>query len=251
MYLQEIVIRNLDYIFMVSLSAFVTASPDILVHIEKLLDRRSSEPWSYRRLPTPTATFPAVINSDEENSDSESPRTRDNVTMADTAKKVGYHRFGNFLHPLNDGDEESCKQIRVLRKKLQQIEVLEAKQSKGHVLDDQQIAKLQSRPALESSLIVLGVPIETVTEKSSALAVADGKACKVGISKKQRKKSKRKERQTDAHSGTQLESGPLKGAVDLDVSKLNEAKVIVPMHSSLYMFVLCWPCIALASTCEN
>lgn len=224
-YCEEIVIRNLDYIFTVSSNAFATASPDILVHIEKLLDMRSSEPWSYRRLPTPTANFPAVINSEEENSDSESSRTRDNLTVTDSGKKVGYLRLDNFLQPMSDANQEVCKQIRVLRKKLQQIEILEAKQSKGHILDDQQIAKLQTKSALESSLAELGVPIETTMEKSSVPVAADGKASKAGMSKKKRRKSKQKESQLDAYSGTKSELNPLKPAMDPDVLKSTEEKV--------------------------
>ncbi|KAJ0855009.1 putative regulator of chromosome condensation 1/beta-lactamase-inhibitor protein II [Helianthus annuus] len=75
---EEIVIRNLDYIFTVSTHAFASASLDVLANLEKSLDSKSSESWSHRRLPTPTATFPAVINSEEDDSDNEFFRTRDN-----------------------------------------------------------------------------------------------------------------------------------------------------------------------------
>ena len=231
LYLQEIVIRNLDYIFMVSSNAVATASPEILVHIEKLLDMRSTEPWSYRRLPTPTATFPAIVYSEEENSDDESPRTRDRDSVTDGSKKDGYLRFGKFLQSTNDGDQELCRKIRVLRKKLQQIEVLEAKQSKGHVLDDQQIAKLQTRPVLESSLAELGVPIDITVEKSSTSVAADSKASKVGMSKKQRRKNKQKVSQTDAYSGPEVELNPMETAVELNMSNLAEGKVIFLLHS--------------------
>lgn len=78
MCMQDIAIRNLDYIFTVSAHAIASASPDVLANLEKLLDLRSSEPWSYRRLPTPTATFPAIIDSEEEDSKSDLLRTRDN-----------------------------------------------------------------------------------------------------------------------------------------------------------------------------
>ncbi|XP_057524912.1 uncharacterized protein LOC130804483 [Amaranthus tricolor] len=225
-YCEEIVIRNLDYIFMVSSNAVATASPEILVHIEKLLDMRSTEPWSYRRLPTPTATFPAIVYSEEENSDDESPRTRDRDSVTDGSKKDGYLRFGKFLQSTNDGDQELCRKIRVLRKKLQQIEVLEAKQSKGHVLDDQQIAKLQTRPVLESSLAELGVPIDITVEKSSTSVAADSKASKVGMSKKQRRKNKQKVSQTDAYSGPEVELNPMETAVELNMSNLAEGKVV-------------------------
>ncbi|KAK9663965.1 hypothetical protein RND81_14G009700 [Saponaria officinalis] len=119
---------------------------------------RSSEPWSHRRLPTPTATFPAIINSEEDFSDSEALRFRDNVPMVDVVDQVGKLRSESFLLPMNDANQELNKHVRILRKKLQQIEILEAKQSKGHVLDDQQMAKLHTKPTLESSLAELGIP---------------------------------------------------------------------------------------------
>uniref|UniRef100_A0A803MWB3 RCC1-like domain-containing protein n=1 Tax=Chenopodium quinoa TaxID=63459 RepID=A0A803MWB3_CHEQI len=225
-YCEEIVIRNFDYIFTASLNTVATASLEILAHVEKVLDVRSSESWSHRRLPTPTATFPAVLNSEVENSDSESPRTRDNnLTVTYSAKKAGCFRLDNFLQPMNVTNQEVSKQIRVLRKKLQQIEVLEAKQSKGHILDDQQIAKLETRPALESSLAELGVPIETTIAKSSVSVVSDGKVSKAGKPKKQRRKSRHEESQTEAYSGTELESNHVKVVADLNLSKLTEGKV--------------------------
>ncbi|KAI5404780.1 hypothetical protein KIW84_051805 [Lathyrus oleraceus] len=58
----------------------------------------------------------------------------------------------SFLQPKDDPDSEISKVVRAMRKKLQQIEMLETKQSKGHILDDQQMAKPQSKSALESSL---------------------------------------------------------------------------------------------------
>lgn len=227
---EEIVIRNLDYIFTVSSNALATASPDVLVHIEKLLDVRSSEPWSYRRLPTPTATFPAVINSEEEYSDSEPPRTRDNHTVAASDSL----RSDSFMQCPDNANQEMCKQVRVLRKKLQQIEVLQAKLSKGHVLDDQQIAKLQTKPSLESSLAELGVPIETTITNASSSVSSDAKGNKKGeMSKRQRRKSKQKVLQlvTDV-SDAAVESTPLNAISDIKGSKLME-KVAVEHEDSV------------------
>ncbi|GFZ09302.1 ankyrin repeat family protein [Actinidia rufa] len=210
---EDIVIRNLDYIITVSAHAVANASLEILVNLEKLLDLRSSEPWSYRRLPTPTATFPAIINSEEEDSESDL-QTRDNHTKKPTSKKDRDHRLDCFLQPNNDANEEICKQIRALRKKLQQIEMLEEKQSKGHNLDDQQIAKLQTRSALEDSLADFGVPIETMQAKVSSK--------KAELSKKQRRKSKQKVSQVAAESfssGSGLELNPMKDFLDVQISQ--------------------------------
>lgn len=187
-YCEEIVMRNLDYIFTVSSHAVASAAPDILANLEMLLDQRSSEPWSHRRLPTPTATFPAIINSEEDDSEIEFHRTRDEPMKMSATKLEKVQRLDSFLQPKDDPNKEISKVVRAIRKKLQQIEMLEAKQSSGHLLDDQQIAKLQSKLALESSLADLGVPVETENKESSMLP--EGKGSKKGkLLKKQRRKS--------------------------------------------------------------
>ncbi|KAL0410243.1 UNVERIFIED_CONTAM: RCC1 and BTB domain-containing protein 2 [Sesamum latifolium] len=217
---QEIAIRNLDYILTVSAHTFAGTSLDILVDLEKLLDLKSSEPWSYRRLPTPTATFPAIINSEEEDGDTELLRMRDDGTKTPTSRKEGVQRLDGFLQSGDAAIEGVDKKIRALRKKLQQIELLEEKQSKGHLLDDQQIAKLQKRSVLESSLAELGAPTETVQTKSSA--PVDEKWSKKALSKKQRRKSKQK----DAENEEECRDFPIgdepditKGFVDAEVTE--------------------------------
>ncbi|KAJ0704627.1 putative regulator of chromosome condensation 1/beta-lactamase-inhibitor protein II [Helianthus annuus] len=186
---EEIVIRNLDYIFTVSTHAFASASLDVLANLEKSLDLKSSELWSHRRLPTPTATFPAVINSEEDDSDNEFFRTRDNSNGEKMdSQKERNQIFDSFLQPYDLANHEIGKQVRALRKKLQQIEILEEKRSKGYQLDSQQIAKLQTRPVLENSLVELGVPIETIQAKSASSVDQKNEG-----TKKQRKKSRRKQ----------------------------------------------------------
>ncbi|KAK7396145.1 hypothetical protein VNO78_16944 [Psophocarpus tetragonolobus] len=189
-YCEEIVMRNLDYIFAVSSHTVASASPDILANLERLLDQRSSEPWSHRRLPTPTATFPAIINSEEDDSEIEFQRTRDEPMKMSAMKLEKVQRLDSFLQPKDDPNKEISKVVRAIRKKLQQIEMLEDKQSNGHLLDDQQIAKLQSKPTLESSLAELGVPVETSQNKESSSMLPEGKGSRKGkLSKKQRRKS--------------------------------------------------------------
>ncbi|KAF4368552.1 hypothetical protein F8388_018676 [Cannabis sativa] len=220
---EEIVIRNLDYIFTVSSQAVASASLEILVKLENLLDQRSSESWSYRRLPTPTATFPAIINSEEEDSDNEVQRTRDNhISISKNEMNL---RMDSFLQPRDDLDLD--KQIRALRKKLQQIEMLEVKQSKGHLLDDQQIAKLKTRPVLENSLAALGAPVitEQVDAAASSAALQDGKGNKKA--KKQRKKSKQRAVEIEAPSGvsgTEVVSETAKDFFNVEVSQALKLK---------------------------
>ncbi|CAJ2672066.1 unnamed protein product [Trifolium pratense] len=189
-YCEDIVMRNLDYIFSVSTHAVATAALDVLANLEKLFDQRSSEPWSYRRLPTPTATLPVIIDSEEDDNEIEYQRTCDIPTKMSALK---LERQDSFLQPKDDSDSEISKVVRAIRKKLQQIEMLETKQSKGHLLDDQQIAKLKSKPVLESSLVELGIPVETSQNRESSSMLPEGKGNKKGKStKKQRKKSSNK-----------------------------------------------------------
>ncbi|KAI3696818.1 hypothetical protein L6452_29388 [Arctium lappa] len=183
---EEIVIRNLDYILTVSTHAIASASLDILGNLEKSLDSKSSEAWNHRRLPTTTATFPAIINSEEEDSDNEIFRTRDNHGGKLAFKKDINRKFDGGFRPYDDANQEIVKQVRAIRKKLQQIEMLEVKQSKGYVLDDQQMAKLRSRVVLESSLVKLGVPIDAIRLKSTSL-LTDGKGNKKAEGSKKQK----------------------------------------------------------------
>lgn len=213
-------IRNLDYILTVSTQAFAGTSLEILVDLEKLLDLKSSEPWSCRQLPTPTATFPAIINSEDECGDDDILRTRDDGTKGLILCKHGSQNLDGFLQPDDASVEGANKKIRALRKKLQQIELLEDKKSKGHLLDDQQISKLQMRPVLEHSLAELGAPIETVQTKTSPMM--DERGSKRVESKKQRRKSKEKAAQKEGESSDlAIDSGPviMKGFVDAEVQE--------------------------------
>lgn len=196
-----------------------------MANLERLLDQKSSEPWNHRQLPTPTATFPVVINSEEDESEIESQRIRDEPNKLCSLEKDK----NSFLQPKDDLDLGISKEVRALRKKLQQIEMLELKQSNGCVLDDQQIAKLQSKPTLLSSLMKLGVPIETLQEESSSV-LSEGKGTKKSkASKKQRRKSgKSSMLQTDAESvcyGTGVIPEAVKDLSSRDILEVPNTKV--------------------------
>ncbi|URE36853.1 Regulator of chromosome condensation (RCC1) repeat [Musa troglodytarum] len=196
-YCEELAIHNLDYIFTVSASAIASASPEVLAKLEKLLDTRSSEPWSYRRLPTPTATFPVIINSDEDIQKGHF-RLRDNSDNVLTKQESS--RIDCFVQTDLITDQTVFKQVRALKKKLQQIEILVAKQLNGHHLDDQQIAKIQTRSSLECALAELGFPLETESTLLSS-GLSDGKGNKKAeISRKQRRKPKQKATQSEVLS---------------------------------------------------
>lgn len=200
--MQDIAIRNLDYIFAVSTAAVASTSLETLARLEKTMDARSSEPWCYRQLPTPTATFPAVINSEEDSENGGYLRLRENSEVP-MLKIFGAERTDSFLQSSNTTDQAMFKQIRALRKKLQQIEMLEVKHSKGHLLDGQQIAKLQTRLALEDALAELGAPLETPAKGLSSVTL-DGKGGKkLETSRKQRRKNKQRATEVEALSGNQ------------------------------------------------
>lgn len=227
-YCEEIVICNFDYILTVSSHAVASTSPDILANLENLLDLRSSEPWSCRRLQTPTSTLPVVITSEEEDSESDFLRIRDNHTKNSILNKGGDRRLDCFLKSKNDPNEGFCKQVRAIRKKLQQIEMLEAKRFAGHLLDDQQISKLQTKSALECLLAELGVPVEEKLANASSSVPPDGKCNKrLDVSGKQKRKSKQKVTQVEAVSGdcgTDVKPEPIKSSLDVEMSQVSKHK---------------------------
>ncbi|XP_008462805.2 uncharacterized protein LOC103501089 isoform X1 [Cucumis melo] len=215
---EDIAIRNLDYIFTVASQAIANASPDVMAKLEKLLDLKSSEPWSYRRLPTATATLPVIINSEEEDSENEILRSRENHLMSNMTKEME-RRSDSFFHEGNQ-NEAISKQIRALRKKLQQIEMLESKQSCGYLLDEQQIAKLQTKTALESSLLDLGVPVGNLLEKPSLMAPEDKGNKNTVASKKHRRRNKSKLEPLETSAGftkSAVEPDHIEGSCDVEM----------------------------------
>lgn len=211
-------IRNLDFILMASPQSIANTSPDVLANLEKLLDDRSSEAWSSRPLPTPTATFPVVIDSEEEDSESDILRTRDNHVKHFSSIAEGSTLMDSFLQPEDELTQHNSKEVRALRKKLQQIEILETKQSRGQLLDGQQIAKLQKKLDIESSLVELGIPVKESPEaKSSSAFPLDGKANKKG---KRKKKGKQRFAQVETFS----DFGEVK--VEIDTMQNKETKEI-------------------------
>lgn len=130
------------------------------------------------------------------------------------------HRLGLFLHPEDDPSQGIGKEVRALRKKLQQIEMLEVKLAGGLPLDDQQIAKLQTRSNIERCLAELGVPVEITQDKCSK---------KVEKSKKQRRKSKQRAVQVEAASpvisSTGIKTDLVKEVLDIETPQVSKIKV--------------------------
>uniref|UniRef100_A0A7N0RI69 RCC1-like domain-containing protein n=1 Tax=Kalanchoe fedtschenkoi TaxID=63787 RepID=A0A7N0RI69_KALFE len=223
-YCEDIAIRNIDYILAVASPSFASTSLEILANLEKVMDLRSSESWSHRRLPTPTATLPAIINSEEDDCDGEFLMMRDKH-MKKSLKTEVEQRSDSFLSANNGENQDICKHIRALRKKLQQIEMLELKMSSGQSLDDQQIAKLQTRSVLESSLAGLGVPAGTPLVRTSSSGSGDGRSSK---KVRQRRNSKQRSAQvTSFDSETDATRTPVKGCMDIKPLDTKTKKTLI------------------------
>eukprot|EP00250_Pteridium_aquilinum_P020342 c24788_g3_i2 orf=632-4153(+) len=179
---EDLVLHNLDYILTVSPMAFAHVTPTLLAEVEKTLDATSSQPWSHRLLPTPTALFPAVVDSEEDDCDSGIfSRMRSlSFSKSNTASAEKKRGSEGFFYQESGVDQAVVKQLRALKKKLQQIEALELRQLKGHVLDHQQLAKLETKQAILDA--VLAIDSETVLtpagieaeSQSSGDATAEG-----------------------------------------------------------------------------
>jgi hypothetical protein len=236
--MQDTAIRNLDYIFTVAAPSIMNASPEILVNLEGLLDEKSSEPWSHRRLPTMTATYPAVIESDAEGDGTGgSPRFRDSQKPA--LKSYGMPSYDNFLQKESNAEKAVSKQIRALRKKLQQIEMLEAKQLDGHNLDDQQLAKLDSRAALESELAELGFPSEAFSAFSRpSVCVPEGRTNKKQEgSKKQKKIKQAAQSDTPSIKDDEKEQNHIKELSEALPAKGSLEKVCTHLSYNIYIWL--------------
>ncbi|KAG2640114.1 hypothetical protein PVAP13_2KG071400 [Panicum virgatum] len=218
---EDIAIRNLDYIFTVGAPSVMNASPEILANLEKLLDEKSSESWSQRRLPTVTATYPAVIDSDVEE-DEARKFLKPRKCGKSATRPSGMSNQENFLQKDCTAEQAVSKQIRALRKKLQQIEILEAKQLAGHQLDNQQQAKLESRAVLENELAELGVPSEAYSRASSVCPAEGRTNRKPEFSKKQKRKNKQAPQSNTpsakSESGQQIPIKDIKEVLPTNVS---------------------------------
>lgn len=213
----------------------MNACPEILVNLEKLLDEKSTEPWSQRRLPTVTATYPAVIESDgEEEEAREILRPRKSGKSASRPSTLSSHE--NFLQKDCTAEQAVSKQIRAIRKKLQQIEILEAKQRAGQQLDDQQLAKLESRAALEGELAELGIPSEACS--ASSVCPAEGMTNKKPEFCKKQKRKNKQATQTPSVKSDSGQQTPIKGLQEVLPVNVSAEKVRfchVGTHCGFYM----------------
>ncbi|KAH7351537.1 hypothetical protein KP509_19G001900 [Ceratopteris richardii] len=152
---EDLALHNLDYILTMSPTAFANVTTALLADLEKALDSTSLQLWSYHRLPTPTALFPAVVDSEEDDCNSNFLSRMRSLSSSEL-NSVSVERESEGLFNQECGMNHAVlKQLRALKKKLQQIEALEVRQSKGHVLDHQQIAKLETKAAVRDAILAL------------------------------------------------------------------------------------------------
>ncbi|KAG6548207.1 hypothetical protein Mapa_010258 [Marchantia paleacea] len=154
---EELVLRNLDYVLTMAPVLFGHVRPSLLAEVEKAWDASSTQPWSHRRLPTPSATLPAIIDSEEEEEDrGNEPNSRGTKREVSLGSSFNERMLSEgFLQAADENGEAITKQLRAAKKKLQQVEALELKQSRGYTLDDQQLAKLRTKRDLEESILSL------------------------------------------------------------------------------------------------
>ncbi|KAI5065917.1 hypothetical protein GOP47_0018541 [Adiantum capillus-veneris] len=172
---EDLVLHNLDYLLTVSPTAFAHVTPTLLADLEKALDATSSQPWSHRLFPTPTALFPAIVDSEEDDCDSGLSSRMRSLSLTDSSNVNSDRRESEGLFDKESRvDQAVIKQLRALKKKLQQIEALELRQSRGHVLDHQQLAKLETKLAIKDAILALdsgAVFTADINEGESQLSV--------------------------------------------------------------------------------
>lgn len=137
--------------------AFAHVTPTLLAELEKTLDATSSQSWSHRLLPTPTALFPAVVDSEEDDCESVFFSRMRSLSFTESNMAGIETKRGSegLFHQESGVDQAVAKQLRALRKKLQQIEALELRLSKGHMLDHQQLAKLEAKQAVMEAVLAI------------------------------------------------------------------------------------------------
>eukprot|EP00252_Welwitschia_mirabilis_P019140 TRINITY_DN4353_c0_g1_i1.p1 TRINITY_DN4353_c0_g1~~TRINITY_DN4353_c0_g1_i1.p1 ORF type:complete len:1124 (+),score=296.88 TRINITY_DN4353_c0_g1_i1:577-3948(+) len=193
---EDFVLHNLDYIITISPTALSSVSPLLLSKLEKSLDAKSSESWSHRHLPTQTATFPVVVDSEEDDIGVAVPRLCNNVSADITDGTADKKKPGDgFLLGKSAAEHNKAKQARAIKKKLQQIEMLELRQRRGHHLDEQQKAKLESKYLLLSRLSYLETGEREFSESNSITHSVDGKSIEE-MGSRHRKKGKKKGKKT-------------------------------------------------------
>eukprot|EP00850_Spirogloea_muscicola_P010078 SM000058S18508 [mRNA] locus=s58:213689:220094:- [translate_table: standard] len=158
-YCELMIMRNLGHILTVSPAQLAQRQPSVLASLEAVLAASSNQPWSYRRLPTSTGGPPLMKREEvlpewDLRSGGRPEQVQMNKSTRPTSTEVAGEDcrarpslegspLGSFWQTPDDAQSVIGRHVRAVRKKLQQIEALEAKQQK---------AKLRSKLELQDAL---------------------------------------------------------------------------------------------------
>ncbi|GAQ82051.1 ankyrin repeat family protein / regulator of chromosome condensation (RCC1) family protein [Klebsormidium nitens] len=182
---QAMVLRNLDYVLMVTPPGMLAQiRPSVLAELEGLMGCHVAQGgWVPRPLPCATASGNEPILEEEEGGSEKARESRngsgekEEKVVMDLGRAVGLG-LGRFLQQKDELG--AVKRIRALRKKLQQIEALEARRGEGIALDSQQRAKLRSKEDIVAAVEALEEGREPPPPKEAKLSAEEWKV--VGFS---------------------------------------------------------------------
>lgn len=184
-YCQAMVLRNLDYVLMVTPPGVLAQiRPSVLAELEGLMGCHVAQGgWVPRPLSCATASGNEPILEEEEGGSEKARESRngsgdkEEKVVMDMGRAVGLG-LGRFLQQKDELG--AVKRIRALRKKLQQIEALEARRGEGIALDSQQRAKLRSKEDIVAAVEALEEGREPPPPKEAKLSAEEWKV--VGFS---------------------------------------------------------------------
>ncbi|GBG63273.1 hypothetical protein CBR_g37359 [Chara braunii] len=162
-YCEMLVLKNLDYVLSISAPMWGQARLSILADLERVLAdyTTASDKWLNRRVPKPSGVPLSSLVLDEDDAGAECGPSSAMQSWAgalvssDRSVSEWPQSQGAalaFLHQYDGTPNAISKQLRTVRRKLQQIEVLEIRQAKGMVLDAQQLEKVGRKDELLAEL---------------------------------------------------------------------------------------------------
>eukprot|EP00898_Chlorokybus_atmophyticus_P005171 jgi/Chlat1/5655/Chrsp37S00872 len=162
-YCQGLVLRNLDHVLLMVPHALRDVRPPLLAELEALM-AAGEHGWHHR--PRPVLAVPPPLSEMEEEAANQAAWHRSPHSEPDSCDQQLKEEDDTPAAMMSDGLDSDAvtvvRQARAVRKKLQQIAMLEAREAEGHQLDAQQRAKTRAKPALEAALQSLqqGTPLQ-------------------------------------------------------------------------------------------
>jgi hypothetical protein len=177
---QAMVLRNLDYILMVTPAAILAQiRPSVLAELEGLMGSHVAQGgWVPRKLPCATSSknVPILEEEDDNGKRARESRIGSEVREERVVMDVGQAVGIGLVRFLQQKDElGAVRRVRALRKKLQQIEALEARHGEGYALDAQQRAKVRSKEDIQLAVEALEQGREPLPPKEAKLSAEEWK----------------------------------------------------------------------------